>query len=378
MTIQLTDLSPKNKSRKRADHEGSIFYSTSQKKWVAQVRTGHNPKTGRSIMKRKYADTQQEALQKLQAMREKYAKVTHLDADTITTGEWLAKWFTIYKLPKIRENTAQSYRHILEIASEEIGNVKLDKLTEIDLQSVIFGRLQEHYRTAQNFRLLMKSALRRAVKSHLLQESPAEDLELPQKPEKKAFVKPSSEDWQRLLDFPTSCYYCWKWIILTEFVTGARMSEVLALRWQDLSITMDEQGSIQYGTLHIRHALYLGMNEKKGEVRQVLLGKTKTKQGNRVLPLPSDYCREMLHYRKVQLERRMMTPGFDNQDFIFTKADGKPINPGSFSSRYAFVRQKLGIRTTFHMLRHDMASRMKNTHMFDLKDIQTQLGHSSI
>ncbi|WP_256219539.1 tyrosine-type recombinase/integrase [Selenomonas ruminantium] len=35
-------------------------------------------------------------------------------------------------------------------------------------------------------------------------------------------------------------------------------------------------------------------------------------------------------------------------------------------------------KTTFHMLRHDMASRMKGTHMFDLKDIQKQLGHSSI
>ena len=42
------------------------------------------------------------------------------------------------------------------------------------------------------------------------------------------------------------------------------------------------------------------------------------------------------------------------------------------------TRKKLGIATTFHMLRHDMASRMKGTGKFDLKDIQTQLGHSSI
>ena len=41
-------------------------------------------------------------------------------------------------------------------------------------------------------------------------------------------------------------------------------------------------------------------------------------------------------------------------------------------------RRKLGISTTFHMLRHDMASRMKASHQFDLKDIQTQLGHSTI
>ncbi len=381
MTTQLANLTnpkTKTKSRKRADHEGSIFYSAGQKKWVAQVRTGFNPKTGHSIMKRQYATTQQEALQKLQAMREKYAKVTHVDADVITVCEWLSKWFTVYKLPKIKGNTAQSYKHVLEIAVEEIGMIKLTKLTEIDLQSVIFGRLKDHYRTAQNFRMLMKSALRRAVKSHLLQESPAEDLEMPKKPPKKTFIKPSSDDWQKLLEFPTSCYYCWKWIILTEFVTGARMSEVLALRWQDFSITTDEQGRVQSGTLHIRHALYLDANENKGGHRQVLMGDTKTAQGNRILPLPVDFCYELLHYRKLQLERKLMTPGFVNQDFIFTKADGHFINPSSFSSHYSFVRKKLGIQTTFHMLRHDMASRMKSTHIFDLKDIQAQLGHSSI
>ena len=73
-----------------------------------------------------------------------------------------------------------------------------------------------------------------------------------------------------------------------------------------------------------------------------------------------------------------MTPDFAPSNLIFTKADGKPINPSSFSSRYAFVRKKLGITTTFHMLRHDMASRMKKARLFDLKDIQAQLGHSSI
>ena len=366
------------KARKRAEHEGSIFYLKDRHKWAAQIRYGRNPKTGHSIIKRKYAATQQEALTRLQEMREKYAVVTHVDADTITTGEWINKWFAIYSRPKIKENTAQTYRHILDIAIAELGNVKLDKLSEIDLQSVIFGRLKNHYRTAQNFRLLMKSCLRRAVKSRLLKESPAEELELPKKPRKRDFVRPSQEDWQKLLNFPTSCYYCWKWILLTEFVTGARMSEVLGLRWQDFSVVTDESGHIQSGTLHIQHALYLGMNEEKGGKRPVILGDTKTAQGNRVLPLPADFCRELMAYRKVQLERRLMTPGFDNQDFIFTMADGKPINPGSFSSRYSFVRKKLGIKTTFHMLRHDMASRMKGTHLFDLKDIQTQLGHSSI
>ena len=366
------------KGSKRADHEGSIYFSKKINLWVASVRVGVNPKTGKSIRKYSYHKTQQEALVKLGAMREKYNKVTHVDADTITVGQWINKWFEVYSKPKIRGNTAQSYRHILDIAIEELGGIKLDKLTDIDLQQVIFGRLGSHYRTASFFRMLMKKALRRAVKSRLIMESPAEDLELPKKPPKKAFVKPSSEDWQKLLDYPTSCFYCWKWILLTEYVTGARASEVLALRWQDFSVTTDEKGHIQSGSIHIQHALYLGQNEEKGAPRPVILGDTKTAQGNRILPLPADFCRELMAYRKIQLERRLMTPGFANKDFIFTKADGQPINPGTFSSHYAFVRKKLGIETTFHMLRHDMASRMKGTHLFDLKDIQAQLGHSSI
>ena len=42
------------------------------------------------------------------------------------------------------------------------------------------------------------------------------------------------------------------------------------------------------------------------------------------------------------------------------------------------VCRNLGIQTTFHMLRHDMATSMKASHQFDFKDIQKQLGHSNI
>ena len=104
------------------------------------------------------------------------------------------------------------------------------------------------------------SPLQRAVRSHLLKESPAEDLELPPKPDKRPFVKPSEDDWLRLLNYPT-CYYCWKWIILTEYVTGCRLSELLALKWEDLTYTYEENGTLAGGVLHIGHALIRGENE---------------------------------------------------------------------------------------------------------------------
>ncbi|WP_029540568.1 tyrosine-type recombinase/integrase [Selenomonas sp. AB3002] len=97
-----------------------------------------------------------------------------------------------------------------------------------------------------------------------------------------------------------------------------------------------------------------------------------------MLALPLYYCQEIQHYRKVQLEKRLTVPDWQDTNFVFTTKKGAPIRPNRLSNYFGSLRRKLGIKSTFHMLRHDMASRMKNSSQFDLKDIQTQLGHSSI
>ena len=127
----------------------------------------------------------------------------------------------------------------------------------------------------------------------------------------------------------------------------------------------------------LHRALIRGENEEKGGERPLIRSQTKTESGNRCLNLPADFCREMKELHKLQLERRLMFQGVKDEGYIFTKDEGQPINPSSFSSRYCWVRKRLGIGTTFHMLRHDMAVRMKKSH-FDAKDAQFQLGHSTI
>ena len=52
----------RKRSGKRANHEGSIYYWEAKNLWVASVRLGVNPKTGRPVRKKKYAHSQQEAL----------------------------------------------------------------------------------------------------------------------------------------------------------------------------------------------------------------------------------------------------------------------------------------------------------------------------
>ena len=106
------------------------------------------------------------------------------------------------------------------------------------------------------------------------------------------------------------------------------------LKWEDIDISRDRTGQITGGTLQ--------------------------------------------HYRKVQLEHRLLVPDWQENGFVFTTFDGRPVRPNNVSCYFSWLRTRLGIKSTFHMLRHDMASRMKNSSHFDLKDIQAQLGHASI
>ena len=297
----------------------------------------------------------------------------------MSTGEWITKWLDLYVTPRVRASTQNLYYGIMRrYAIPELGRIPLSKLTEFDIQGVIFGPLRHKYRTATMFRVLMMAMMKKAVKCRLLRFNPAADLELPQRPAKKKFYKPSAEDWKSLIEYPKTPFYFWRWLLLTEYVTGARLGELLALKWEDLIITTDQNGHIIGGTLHIQHALYSGMKKDADGHAPLYRGGTKTPQGNRTLALPIDYCYEIQHYRKVQLQQRLLSPTWQDNGFIFTKIDGSPVTPNRVSSFFMWLRKKLGIKTTFHMLRHDMASRMKNSSHFDLKDIQNQLGHASI
>lgn len=352
------------KRKSRADGEGSVFYAKSRGCWMAQIRVlGPGSSRGCTRYRTRRAKTLREAVRRLQELKEQHGAGLRADSDTITTADWLRTWFETFARPRIRANTARSYAYILRIAAEEVGSIRLCRLTDIDLQGVLYGRLRGKYRTARLFRTILRAALRRAVRSRLLRESPADCLELPPKPAKRPFVAPSVADWRALVGYGSSTYMAWRWILVTEFVTGARMSEILGLQWDDFTFSRDKGGRLTGGALHIRHALIVGPEG-------ISLQPTKTARSDRVLQLPADYCREMQAFRMAQGRRAV-------SGFVFLQA-GRPIHPASFSSHFARVRKRLGIGTTFHMLRHDLASRMKQSARFDLKDIQAQLGHSSI
>ncbi|ORT99431.1 phage integrase family protein [Anaerovibrio sp. JC8] len=361
----------------RGNYEGTVFYRESRKSWVAQITLGYDPKTGQRKRPVRYAKTKKEALEKLKELQEKYAHKIHFDADKITVREWLNKWLETYKVPKLRENTQVSYRRIIDICNEAIGYMKLEKVQPSDLQNVIYNVIgKEHYRSCQYFRTVIKQAFARAVKERLIITSPADDLELPAKPDKKPFYKPTPEVWKTLIEAEVA-HYGWKMIILTVMVTGMRRSEILALTWDSFNI-VKEKNVIKGGTVTINKAIGIGDVDPKTGRRRIYIDQTKSSSGVRTLPIPADYIQELLAYKKHQNKLRLKAKTWEHPEMVFTTYDGRYYNPDVFSSLYSSVCKRYDIKTTFHMLRHDFASSMNSSHEFNFKDIQHQLGHSNI
>lgn len=105
-------------------------------------------------------------------LREKYTDAIQVDADHMTTGQWIETWLNLYIVPKVSASTFNLYYGLMhKYAIPRIGHILLSKLTELDIQAVIYGPLRNKYRSACMFRILMMALLKKAVKARLINSS---------------------------------------------------------------------------------------------------------------------------------------------------------------------------------------------------------------
>ena len=81
------------------------------------------------------AKTQKECKEKLAAALEQAGKVDAHKTGQFTVGQWAETWFENYAKPSIRETTAAYYKNYIDKhIIPNIGKIKLDKLTTLDIQ----------------------------------------------------------------------------------------------------------------------------------------------------------------------------------------------------------------------------------------------------
>jgi integrase len=152
-------------------------------------------------------------------------------------------------------------------------------------------------------------------------------------------------------------------IITTLAWTGMRVSEALALRWEDVRFEDDE--------LQVRHQL-----DANGKLKS-----PKTRAGRRTIPLLPILVEELREHRKKQLALGFASP----EAFVFTTASGKPLNRHNVRNQGVEVAaQKAGLieagksNVTTHDLRRTFISHLILGLGLDPVRVSRIAGHSNV
>ena len=283
----------------------------------------------------------------------------------MTFGDWLQFWYNNYCKPGVRESTRACYEgrirlHILP----SLGHIKLNKLTENDLQQFYTnlkkgGRLNKtdlygpglSDRMVRSCHATCRAALEKAKEMHLISRNPAIGRKLPPKKAREMQVLTPEEIQRFLIQAKEDGYYE---MFLLELCSGMRRGELLALEWRDLNF--------KTGELRIdKQVTFLN--------GQTVCSKPKTKESMRTIVLPQSLVEVLREYRKT-VDSKLMFPSP-------AKGGDEYRNPCSVGSTMRLILDRAGCKhVRFHDLRHTFATMALENGM-DIKTLSSVIGHKS-
>jgi integrase len=144
---------------------------------------------------------------------------------------------------------------------------------------------------------------------------------------------------------------------------GMRRGELLGLRWVDVDLDL--------ARVAIRQTLVLAG-------RQVVTSEPKTSRGRRSIALDPRTVAALRAWRAAQAaERLQWGSAWTDSGMVFTREDGTPIHPETFSDQFAWRVKVAGLRPIrLHDLRHTHAS-LGLAAGVPIKVMSERLGHTS-
>lgn len=353
-------------ARKRANGEGSIR-KRKDGRWEGRYTAGHDPVTGKQIIKSVLGKTQTEVKEKLKAAIMDGRQTDPLRTEDFTLCQWLQYWLANYGSVYLRPSSLTNYGGFLknQIAHDPIGGKQLKELTNHDVQ-FFFNRMRNAGRvqrkesekksaglsakSVRNMYFFMSHALDRAVKEKLIRTNPTEDCILPRKEKTEMKTLPLDqlskffEEARRSGVF--ELYY-------TELSTGLRRGELLGLKWSDVDF--------ENSTLDV----HCQITRMDGKVQESPL---KTKNAYRQIVVSPEVA-------QILKEKKERENGFS--EYVFSSPSGGPISPDSVLKMLHRVLKRAGLeQVRFHDLRHTFAT-LALQNGVDVKTLSGLLGHYS-
>jgi integrase len=296
-----------------------------------------------------------------------------LSGEKITVRQFAQRWLDHMAMLGRDERTLERYRDLLELhALPTIGGLQVRALQPHQL-SALYASLLTHGRrdgkpgglkprTVGHVHRALHRMLRQAVRWRLLALNPASDLELPAAVN-EPMVTLTHQQARTLLAAarPRRWLYV---LILLGVATGARLGELLALRWSDVDL---ERGTVRIGR---SRWVVNGRMQVKGP---------KTEAGYRTVMLGVATIAQLRRLRAEQVRQRLALGRHYStaEALVICKPDGRPYRPDSASTMFRVFVDRLGLPKTVHVhtLRHSAASFLAAAGV-PTSDIAAQLGHA--
>ena len=350
--------------KRRANGEGNI-QKRKDGRWEGRYTVGHDPETGKSIIKNVLGKTQAEVKEKLKKAIEENVGIDYGRAKTYTVGSWLEVWMENYAKIKLRPSTYKTSQGFLKNhIKPQIGSIPLADLTSLDLQRFYKhlldgGRVDRIEakkkpkglapKTVRNIHQMIGSAYNLAIEQKLVTRNPADGCALPKVERKEMQTLPVEQLTSFLREAKDSGVFALYYIDLT---TGLRRGELLGLKWSDIDL--------EKGDLRVQRQI----GRIDGKIIEMPL---KTKNAYRTLPLSADAI-------SVLMQQRRKT---GNSEWVFPSPTGGPMSPDSVLHMLQRVLKRAGLpRIRFHDLRHTFAT-MALQNGVDVKTVSSMLGHYS-
>jgi integrase len=343
-------------AKRRANGEGTIF-QRKDGRWMAMVSLPNGER--KQFINR---DRSIVAAQLTEALHDQLNGIP-IATGTQTVSEYLAHWLDRTKAG-VRPRTYEAYGLNVRRLQTLLGKTKLAALTPQKIDAA-YGELLRRglsRRSVEQCHTVLHGALEKAVMWGLVGRNACAAV-TPPRPERSEMKTLSEDQVRRLFEASSNDRLHALWVLLAT--TGPRLGEAIGLRWQDIDFASR--------TLTIRRAL----QRQRGA--GLVFVEPKTRYSRRSIALPDGTVAALQIHRKRQLEERLQVgAAWQDQDLVFCRWDGGPLEPSGLAQRFDRLLRLAGLPDIrVHDLRHTAASLhlLKGTHP---KLVQEMLGHSTI